>query len=234
MAVSATSDSKVKFQVITDAVTYTYDVSSDGEASFYPLQSGSASYTFRLMQNTTGDKYLEAYATSADVEIADERETYLYPNFFVSYDASSACVAKAAELAAGASSDVDVVSAVYAYITKNVAYDYDFAENPPAGYCPDPDTTLSTGKGICFDYASLAAAMLRSQGIPCKLITGYVSPNDVYHAWNMIYLEGTGWITVEIKADPDSWERIDTTFAATGGNNAFVGDGTNYTDRYTY
>ena len=50
----------------------------------------------------------------------------------------------------------------------------------------------------------------------------------------MIYLKDQGWITVEIKVSSDTWERIDTTFAATGGNNQFVGDGSNYTDRYTY
>ena len=42
--------------------------------------------------------------------------------------------------------------------------------------------------------------MLRSQGIPAKVITGYVSDGAVYHAWNMIYLKESGWITVEIKA----------------------------------
>ncbi len=61
----------------------------------------------------------------------------------------------------------------------NVDYDYDKAQNivdnNVTGYLPDPDETLSTKKGICYDYAALAAAMLRSQGIPTKLITGYVS-----------------------------------------------------------
>ena len=94
--------------------------------------------------------------------------------------------------------------------------------------------TLSTGKGICFDYASLAAAMLRSQGIPTKLIFGYVSPDDVYHAWNMFYTEESGWVTVSFEVSGNSWNRMDLTFSAGGAAASFVGDGSNYTDVYAY
>ena len=52
--------------------------------------------------------------------------------------------------------------------------------------------TLRTGRGICFDYASLTAAMLRSQNIPARLEIGY--SGDVYHAWISVYTEETGWI----------------------------------------
>ena len=44
--------------------------------------------------------------------------------------------------------------------------------------------------------------MLRSEGIPCKLITGYVG-EETYHAWNSFYVESEGWITVEIRAKAD-------------------------------
>ena len=74
--------------------------------------------------------------------------------------------------------------------------------------------------------------MLRSLGIPCKVITGYVSPDDVYHAWNMVYADGS-WHSVEFSVDQDSWSRVDLTFAAAGAGDT-VGDGTSYTDRYVY
>lgn len=76
--------------------------------------------------------------------------------------------------------------------------------------------------------------MLRSQGIPTKEITGYVSPTDAYHAWNMVYLQNTGWVTVAIELAAGQWDRIDITFAAGGADSGLVGDGTAYTDRYTY
>lgn len=86
--------------------------------------------------------------------------------------------------------------------------------------------------GICFDYASLGAAMLRSVGIPARIVTGYVSPNDFYHAWIMVYIDGT-WHTVQFSVNPGEWSRVDLTFASTGGG-SYVGDGVGYQDRYVY
>ena len=97
---------------------------------------------------------------------------------------------------------------------------------------PYPDETLQSGKGICFDYASLGAAMLRSQGIPAKIVTGTVSPQGIYHAWIMVNIDGT-WQSARFSVSPNTWSRIDLTFAATGGG-ANVGDGESYTDRYVY
>ena len=93
---------------------------------------------------------------------------------------------------------------------------------------------MTTGKGICFDYASLAASMLRSQGIPTRVIFGYVSPNGLYHAWNMFYTKESGWVTVSYQLNPQNWTRMDLTFSANGADGKFIGDGGNYKDVYMY
>ena len=72
--------------------------------------------------------------------------------------------------------------------------------------------TLSTGKGICFDYAALMTAMLRSQGIPTKLEIGY--SGEVYHAWISTYIDEIGWVDNVIQFDGKSWSLIDPTLAA--------------------
>lgn len=118
-------------------------------------------------------------------------------------------------------------------MVKNIQYDTEKAATVQNGYLPSPDETLRTGKGICFDYASLAAAMLRSEGIPCKLITGYVG-EETYHAWNSFYLESEGWITVEIRAKADEWQRVDITFAAGGMPAGEIQNDSEYTTRFTY
>lgn len=233
VSVSAVSDHRLKFQVVFGDVKYSYDLPSDGTPQCYVLQSGSGPYTFRVMQNTTEDKYAEVYSTTVSVQLEDELAPFLRPSQMVNYSSESDCVAKAAELAAQASTESGVVANIYSYIQNNIDYDTVKAETVQAGYLPDPDETFHSGKGICYDYASLAAAMLRSQGIPTKLITGYVQPGELYHAWNMIWLKETGWITVKIEAPAHSWERIDLTFAA-GASAAYTGDGTGYTDRLTY
>ena len=53
---------------------------------------------------------------------------------------------------------------------------------------PDVDSVMAEKKGICFDYAALMASMLRSQGVPVKLVVGYTS-QGVYHAWINVWSE---------------------------------------------
>ena len=67
----------------------------------------------------------------------------------------------------------------------------------PSGYLPELDNVISKKMGICFDYASLAAAMLRVQGVPTKLVIGYADSS--YHSWNEVYVNGQ-WMRLDITA----------------------------------
>ena len=234
VAVSANSGSRLKFQVIKGDDTYTYDIDSDGTPSVFPLQCGDGTYQFKVMENIVDNKYAEMYTTSKDVSLKNEFQPFLRPSDYVDYSKKSECVEKAKEIAAKAESEVDVVAGVYDYVCKNVTYDDEKAATVQSGYLPDPDETMRTGKGICFDYASLAAALLRSQGIPCKVVFGYVAPDDLYHAWNMFYTKETGWVTVGFEVDKKNWTRMDLTFSANGADSEFIGDGSHYSDVYVY
>ena len=234
VAVSVVSSKKCKFQAIMGEQTYTYDVASDGTPGIFPVQCGNGTYTFRILENVTGSKYGLLYTTEADVTLTDEFQPFLRPSDYSDYSAESLCVKKAAELAANCKTDNDVVKAIYDFVCKTVVYDREKAANLQVGYMPVPDETMTTGKGICFDYASLAAAMLRSQGIPTKLVFGYVAPDDLYHAWNMFYTEETGWVTVDYQVSKDTWNRIDLAFSANGADGKFIGNGSNYADLYYY
>ena len=238
VAVSAKAEVKLKMQIKKDELTYTYNIASDGTPSIFPLQCGNGLYVFSVYENVTEKKFALKYSAEAEVVLADEFQPFLRPSDYVDYSESSACVKKAAELAEKAATELDVVREVFQYICDNVRYDKEKADKVEKGelpgYLPDPDETMSTGKGICFDYASLAAAMLRSQGIPTRVIFGYVSPNDLYHAWNMFYTDETGWVTVEYMVSEDTWNRLDLTFSANGADDTFVGDGGNYTDVFIY
>lgn len=79
-------------------------------------------------------------------------------------------------------------------------YDHQLANSVAAGkvknYLPSPTNTLSTKKGICYDYASLFATMCRSQGVACKIAKGYTS-NGVYHAWNEVCIKNK-WYPIDI------------------------------------
>ena len=76
----------------------------------------------------------------------------------------------------------------------------------------DPlDRFLATGRGCDAHYASLAAMMFRTCGIPARYVEGYlVTPSDVSsgktakigfshaHAWTEIYIDGFGWVPLEV------------------------------------
>lgn len=233
VAVSARSDSRLKFQIILGEMKYNYDLPGDGQATVFPLNMGDGSYTFRVMENIGESKYACIWSDTRQVTMEDEFQPFLRPSQMVNYDEQSRCVAKARELAQSCDTEIDVVSAIYAYLVKHIRYDDDKAATVQSGYLPLPDETLRTGKGICFDYAALAAAMMRSLGIPCRLITGYVG-DDVYHAWNSFYVHDQGWVTVEIKAPANQWKRVDITFAAGGVDAKKLDDDSRYTTRYIY
>lgn len=230
------SDKRLKFRVTKDDRDYTYDLPNDGTPITCPLSLGDGTYTFTIYQNTHDDSYvpLEPQIT-LDVVMDSEFEPFVRPSVYCDFDASSACVEKADELAQGAKNQGDVLQRIYTWISENVTYDKDKAARlaDAKNYVPDPDETLASGKAICFDYASLAAAMLRSQGIPTKIITGYVSPDNIYHAWNMVYLDGT-WVSSRVSIPADEWARIDITLVSLEGETQYVGDGTSYTDLLIY
>lgn len=236
IAMEAASDKRLKFQVILDDIKYNYDLPSDGTPTVFPLSLGSGSYTFRVMENAKDSQYICIWKETREVRLADEFQPFLRPSQMSAYSESSQCVRKARELASACDTDAEVASAIYEYLSDTIRYDYPKADSVQSGYLPDPDETLKTGKGICFDYASLAAAMLRSLGIPCKLIVGYVQNggSELYHAWNSFYLKDQGWVTVEIKAKPNIWQRVDITFAAAGVDTKSLTDDSLYTTRYTY
>lgn len=231
---AATSNSRLKLQVTKDGRSMNYDMPSDGTPVIVPLDMGNGIYTIAVMQNTTGSRYAELYSTSVNVTLDTEQAPYLVPNLYCDYSENSNVVTKARELTKDAQNEGDALRKIYAWIENNVKYDNAKAEqlSGKTGYIPNPDDTLQTQTGICFDYASLAAAMLRSIGIPCQIITGYVSPDGIYHAWNMVWIDGE-WKTASFSINPRDWTRIDLTFAANGASDT-IGDNSNYEQRYVY
>ena len=231
---SAKSSSRLKFQVNCGDMTYNYDLPSDGTPTYYPLNMGDGEYGFRIMQNIEGTSYAELDSTYEKVKLDSEFGPFLAPNIYCSYEAGSDCVKKALSITKSCKNEGEVVREVCTYVADHITYDYDKAKvlAKSSGYIPDPDATLKEGKGICFDYAALSAAMLRCLGIPAQVVTGYVSPDNLYHAWTMVYIDGS-WKSALFSISPKKWSRCDVTFAAAGASSV-TGSGTDYTDRFIF
>lgn len=230
------TNEKVKLQITCpDQSCYTYLISDRGAYDTFPLTAGNGSYALQVLENVAGDTYTVSLAQSINVSIEDEFLPFLYPNQYVNFHADSQAVSKGCDLAKDTYSDLDVVQNIYNYVIKNISYDTEKAQNVSYGYVPDVDDTLSSKKGICFDYAALMTSMLRSQNIPTKLEVGY--SGDAYHAWISTYIDDKGWVDDIIQFDGDTWQIMDPTLAATNDSAAvkkYVGDGSHYVVKYTY
>ncbi|MEG1983763.1 MAG: transglutaminase-like domain-containing protein [Oscillospiraceae bacterium] len=211
-------DHKFKLQIQKEDKIYYYDLKQSEDPLVFPLQMGSGKYQIKILSHVENDRYAIVSGAEIDVSLTDEFKPFIFPNEYVNYTRRSEAVKKALLLSKDAQNDFDTVNAIFDFIVKNISYDADKAQKVTdgvlGGYLPDIDETLSTQKGICFDYASLFSSMLRSNGIPAKLVTGYAEPGHVYHAWTMIYITDIGWIGKEIRFDGKSWTLVDATFAA--------------------
>ncbi|WP_411345310.1 transglutaminase-like domain-containing protein [Paenibacillus sp. WLX1005] len=190
---------RTKVMISKNDTTYTYDLNTVSAASF-PLQLGNGTYEVTLLENTSGNNYKKVGTDSLQLDLADQNSVYLASTQNVNWKDSAAVIAKAQQLTANATTDTQKAQAIYDYITSNVKYDYAFASALPTVYIPSPDRTLASNKGICYDYASLNAAMLRSVGIPAKLIMGTTTRVKEYHAWNEVFLNGK-WSTIDTTVD---------------------------------
>ena len=227
---------KVKVQITgPDQNTYTYLLTARNEYTPFPLSSGNGTYLIQVMENVGGDSYVVSLTHDVDVQIENEFLPFLYPNQYVDFHADSQAVAKGSELAANTWSDLEVVQNIYNFVIKNISYDTEKATSVSYGYIPNVDDTLTSGTGICFDYAALMAAMLRSQNIPTKLEVGY--SGDAYHAWISTYIDETGWVDNIIEFDGHDWQIMDPTLAASNDSESvkkYVGDGNHYVVKYSY
>ena len=107
-------------------------------------------------------------------------------------------------LAAGATNSYDVVQAYEAWLDENVEYDLN-APLPDPGEDAIHDFLFDTRLGFCEQIASALTVMLRTQGIPTRLVTGYIpgerdSVTGVFevrasdaHAWVEVWFPETGW-----------------------------------------
>lgn len=202
VAISYSSDVRLKVKVEKSGKSVTYDLKNDGTTEYYPLQFGEGSYKVSVYKNITGTTYQNVKSETINLDMDDAKKVYLASVQNITWDKDMKAIKKAGELTKGLKTDREKINAIYKYLISNITYDYDKLKTLESTYLPDIDNTIAKGKGICYDYSSTFAAMLRSLGIPAKLVKGYTPTVNGYHAWNEIYMSDTGkWITVDSTYD---------------------------------
>jgi transglutaminase-like putative cysteine protease len=121
---------------------------------------------------------------------------------------TSQTLALAEELTAGLANPYDKAIAVRNYLRNNIKYN-DQIQAAPDGVDPVHYVIFDMKEGYCTYYASAMAVMLRSQGIPARLVSGYAlgeydEPSQSYrvraanaHTWVEVYFPDYGWIHFE-------------------------------------
>ena len=112
--------------------------------------------------------------------------------------------ALARQLAAGATSQWEVVARVHHYLLDGGRFRYT-TNLPPAGPFPLVDFLLRDHAGYCQHFAGAAALLLRLAGVPGRVVVGFATgmpePGGRFtvrdtdaHAWIEVYFQGYGWV----------------------------------------
>lgn len=225
----------VKAQVKKGKRTYTYTLRKQSE-EVLPLSEGNGTYKITVFLQLKGDSYATVGSASVDVKMSSKFAPFLRPNQYVKFNKSTKYVKKAASLTKKCKNDLAKVKKIYKYVIKNMKYDNKKAKNVKTGYLPNLNSLYKKKKGICFDYAAVMTAMLRSQGVPTKLVIGYTG--NTYHAWINVYSKKKGWITGAIYISGKKWKLMDPTFASTGKSSKsimkYIENKKNYKAQYSY
>lgn len=112
----------------------------------------------------------------------------------------------AAKVTQGKTDALDKARAIYDYVFTTMKYD----KTGQGWGRGDVLYACDAKKGNCTDFHSLFIAMARSQGIPARFEIGFPLPPDThaaeitgYHCWSDFYIDGKGWIPVDIS---EAWK----------------------------
>jgi transglutaminase-like putative cysteine protease len=144
-----------------------------------------------------------------------ERQQDLQPDVLVPVTGLPADLA--AKVTQSKPQPLDKAHAIYDYVFTTMRYD-----KTGIGWGHgDVLYACDAKKGNCTDFHSLFIAMARSQGIPARFEIGFPLPPDKhsseiagYHCWSDFYIDGKGWIPVDISEAWKHQEKRDYFFGA--------------------
>lgn len=191
-----------------DGVQNRYNIAADGNDQFVPFSLGNGEYRIvvlvqrEIAEPEQPSDFVTVLETVVNVKMRSETAPFLLNNSVVKYDCESDVVIMAYEITKHAEDEMQIVQLATSWIQDNVVYDFETASDPPKldQYYTHPDRTIRRGIGLCYDNAILFAAIMRINGIPCKVVTGDIrdsKSSTIYHAWNQVWLADKGWVIVD-------------------------------------
>ena len=162
---------------------------------------------------TKGETYQVETLVSLPAETELHQTGTEYPDWLDRYlqlpeDFSSEIADLAAEIVEEFDNPYDQAYAITHYLRLNIAYSQ-IIDAVPSGEDPIAWFLFNTQEGFCNYYATAEVLMLRSLGIPARLVVGYAEgeydkPTNTYtvlerdsHAWPEVYFVDYGWVIFE-------------------------------------
>jgi transglutaminase-like putative cysteine protease len=114
-----------------------------------------------------------------------------------------AVASQARILAAGCTSEEEVVQSCFEFVRDKIKHSWDFKLNPVTCRASE---ALIHGTGYCYAKSHLLAALLRSNGIPAglcyqRLSVGMEGPPFCLHGLNAVYLKNHGWYRIDARGN---------------------------------
>ncbi|MFD0962064.1 transglutaminase domain-containing protein [Paenibacillus chungangensis] len=212
---------KTKVMIMKGEQRYTYQLHSGDDEESFPLQMGNGKYRVLVLEHLSEKSYKVLKSEYVQLALKDANKLYLNSVQNVKWTSTDEAIKKAAVLTKGLETDAEKVKAIYQFIITTIKYDEKLAKTVTTDYLPDIDQTLSEKKDICYGYAALFGAMMRSLDVPTKLVMGEADDIKTYHAWNEVFLNG-------------EWVVIDTTIDAGAKNAEMVKDSSKYSAQKVY
>jgi len=195
-----------KVRIEKDKQIYDYFLLNN-DVTTYPLQMGAGTYKITVAENVSGTTYRVVKTDTVTVEKFDERRVYVNSIQLINFNGKMVSVTELSRILTNAKTDKERMEIIYKFMITNFKYDFEKADAVAsnASYIPVLDQVYLARKGICYDYASLFAAILRANNIPTKLDMGYTSKINAYHAWNQVLIDGE-WMIIDTTYDAQAQE----------------------------
>lgn len=178
----------------------------DADDRLLPYSGSSYTVNYCFQYDVSLLKKLSLVGSELENE-EEQYSEYVYDNYLTLTSNEKGTLIMLANKAGIYKDDENVIELVADYIMNSATYNLSFE--------PYPDDVnhalyflLEAREGVCVQYATAATLMYRALGIPARYVTGYMGFTEAYqwaeipvaigHAWVEVYIDGLGWIPVEV------------------------------------
>jgi hypothetical protein len=177
---------------------YTFNINNSvSKNSDFLGGNNDLSYNMSFKTKVSFIKYnVDVNSLNINPQYKDEIKPYLLPSENIQSD-NPLIISKANEIVGEEKNPYKKAQMIYNFTYMYLTYDLNNGNKSAL-------SALNTKRGVCEDYAELMVALLRSQNIPARTVSGYkvgsnlkdidISSHEYNHMWVEFYIDGYGWI----------------------------------------